>query len=308
MLNNATKNPPTLIGGLATPSIKISASVDWFSVTMPYDTILPKSPYLKHLDPRFEDMSPMHGYNRGRKYMDGRILLWHETRQEMGRHWIFSGQTLNRISEAGCVPAMLIKVMMEAGGKCSRIDLAVDCRDSGVDLKEIERLIDRGEFDATSRKFSRVTGIGGNAGHTIYIGSRQSEHCGRLYDKAAEQGIAGNWVRLESELKASKARNVARQIAEGGQKAVIRLAVGCMRGLIDFKNYKAWNDALSSEIEVIRAEPKGKVNTRKWLIETCAPVLGRMLEQENTDELWFEFLEAVRVERENYAGRVSESQ
>lgn len=306
-MSNAEKTPLTLIGGLDTPPMQISASIDWFAVTMPYDTVLPQSPYFKHLDPRFEELTGMHGYNRGRKYVDGRILMWHETRQEMGRHWIFSGQTLNRLAEAGCVPAVLVKIMTDAGGKCSRIDLAVDCKNSDIDLKEIEKLIDRGEFDATSRKFSRVTGIGGNAGHTIYVGSRQSEHYGRLYDKAAETGTAGKWVRLESELKASKARNVAHQIAQDGQKAVVRLAVGCMRGLIDFKGYKAWNDALTREIQVVRAEPKGKVNTKKWLIDTCAPVLGRMLEQENSDELWFEFLERVQKEREEYAGRVSES-
>lgn len=304
MVALSQKSPPTLIGGLDPLHPQISTCIDWFSCTMPYHADDPKSPYFKHFDERYEDLAGMHGYNRGRKYVDGRIMLYHETRQEMGRHWIFSGQTLNELAERGCVPFTLVAAFINAGAKSSRLDLAIDCRNTGLQLSKLEDLIAEGDYDASSRKFTRVTGIGDTAGHTIYIGSRQSEQCARLYDKGAESGIGGDWIRLETELKAARAHYAATRVAAGGSKTVSELAVGTLRGLIDFPSYDTWQDVLQRDKYMIPKSHKAQANTKEWLLNTVASTLGRILAREKDDQFWFRFLERVKHFREEYENRL----
>lgn len=301
-------NPPPLIGGLEPHSSKTSVCIDWFSVTLPYNADLPKSPYFAQFDERFEALGGMHGYNRGRKYADGRIMLYHETRQEMGKHWIFSGSTLNELAERGCVPFQLIKAYLAVGGKTTRLDLAVDCFNTGLSLDEMERLIKAGEIDASSRKFNRVNGIGSTPGHTIYVGSRQSEQCARLYDKGAETGKGGDWIRLETELKGERAQYAANMIAREGAKKAADLAVSVLRGLIDFPTYETWNEVLKRDKFMIPKSNKTQTNTKTWLLDTVASTLGRLLAREKNDEFWFKFLDRVKHFKEEYEMRLERSE
>lgn len=303
----AKTNPPPLIGGLDPRKSKTGVCIDWFSCTLPYHAEIPKSPYFAQFDERYEDLAGMHGYNRGRRYNDGRILLFHETRHEMGRHWIFSGSTLNELSERGCVPYQLIKAYIGAGGKATRLDLAVDCWDTGLSLDKIEALIKAGEFDASSRKFSRVNGIGDTPGHTIYVGSRQSEQCARLYDKAAETGKGGDWIRLETELKGERAQFAAAMIAREGARKTSDLAVSVLRGLIDFPGYDTWNEVLNRDKFMIPKSNKQQSNTKEWLLNSVASTLGRLLAKEKNDDFWFRFIDRVKHFREEYENRLQQS-
>lgn len=300
--------PQTLIGGLDPPNSKTSVCIDWFSCTLPYHAEIPKSPYFAQFDERFETLSGMHGYNRGRRYNDGRIMLYHETREEMGKHWIFSGSTLNELSERGCVPYQLMKVYLGAGGKATRLDLAVDCHNTGLSLDEIEALIKAGKYDASSRKFSRVTGIGDTPGHTIYVGSRQSDQSARLYDKAAETGKGGDWIRLETELKAERAQFAAALIAREGARKTADLAVSVLRGLIDFPDYETWNNVLQRDKFMIPKSNKQQTNTKEWLLNAVASTLGRILAREPNDDFWFRFLDRVKHFREEYERRMQKDE
>jgi phage replication initiation protein len=81
---------------------------------------------------------------------------------------------------------------------------------------------------------------------TVEIGKRVSDLFVRIYDKAAEQGISGQWVRVEIEAKRERARALVALVACDGLSAVASI----LRGYVDFKlpsgadsNKRRWETA-----------------------------------------------------------------
>lgn len=285
----ATKSgPPPLIGGPTPPTPLISACVDWISYTLPTGSLLPATPYSKALDMTWEPGHGMIGYKESRLYKDGRICLLSD-RADMGTHWIYSGSTLNNLAERGFMPWHILDQAFKAGAKFTRIDLAMDCKDTDLSLAELEAKLEAGEYDASVTKFSRVKGVGDNPGYTLYLGSRQSERMGRFYDKAAETKTEGNWIRLEIELKGSRAQFAATQIVNGTMKVLPTLTSGLLRGLIDFPDCAAWQQVHKGEIVVTGKSVKKTVNTKDWLMNSVARTIGRLLAREHDDTFWFDF-------------------
>lgn len=123
-----------------------------------------------------------------------------------------------------------------------RIDCAVDDKadtpEGGkLNLDEIRRTAALGNYVSKSRTFNSVVTREGfektsyvyddtgkmigyrhmkPVGKTLYFGSRGSNTYIRIYDKAAEQGVDGHWVRFEVELKQRNALYVVRHIMSDG--------------------------------------------------------------------------------------------
>lgn len=296
--------PQPLIGGLNPRGPRISCCIDWIALTLPNGVDEPQNVYTKALDTRFEATGGIHGYTEGRRYADGRIMLKNANRPEMGVHWIFAGSTLNNLAEVGCMPWHILKMYLDKGCNMTRLDLAIDCKNTKLDLDTLENFIKRKDIDATCSKFTRAAGLGDTPGHTIYIGSRQSERFARFYDKAAEQSIPGNWIRLEIELKADRANFAAKTIVDRGSQILTTFVPGVLRSLIDFPSYDAWNEIMRGEKVIVSKSQKHPVNTRKWLLETVASTLGRLLAREGDDAFWFEFQKRVFNYRDEYERRL----
>lgn len=108
----------------------------------------------------------------------------------------------------------------------SRIDIAMDDKPqdgkSGIlDLDTIIRKAELGEYISASRTKQTIREIvqfkGDNiSGRTIYFGSRKSTSYVRIYDKAAEQGVAGHWIRVEFEFKQETAMRIVNAICMTG--------------------------------------------------------------------------------------------
>lgn len=95
----------------------------------------------------------------------------------------------------------------------SRFDLSVDTHfDPPVTTLSRKMYVDAGHTKPPNgRKPRRELRVSSDGGSTLYIGARQSEQFGRLYDKGIEQGThePGHWWRWEVELKGSAAWNAA---------------------------------------------------------------------------------------------------
>lgn len=103
----------------------------------------------------------------------------------------------------------------------SRLDVAKDDKTGLLDLDEIMAKAERYEFVSTSRTRNTIREIvnfkGDNiVGRTLYFGSRKSSSYIRIYDKAAEQGVAGHWIRVEFEFKQATAMRIVNSIVELG--------------------------------------------------------------------------------------------
>jgi phage replication initiation protein len=100
----------------------------------------------------------------------------------------------------------------------SRLDVAMDDKDGINDLNEIIRKAFAREYVSQARNKNvikeNISYKGDEiSGRTIYFGSRTSSTYIRIYDKAAEQGVSGHWIRVEYEFKQENAMRVANSIA-----------------------------------------------------------------------------------------------
>lgn len=86
--------------------------------------------------------------------------------------------------------------------RITRCDLKIDLIDGGVSPNQFRKEYEAQYGDDTPRQFSFVKSRNGD---TVYLGSRSSERMMRVYDKAAEQGVRADWLRVEMEFKEGEA-------------------------------------------------------------------------------------------------------
>lgn len=110
-----------------------------------------------------------------------------------------------------------------ARGRITRADYALD--DFGQRLT-LERILEAERTGALVMRWQGLTMLqrrerGKVVGWTVYLGSRQSQAMVRIYDKSAEQGKPGPWVRFELETKSDLADRLAREYFDAGSSAII---------------------------------------------------------------------------------------
>lgn len=197
------------------------------------------------------------GYRKSLSF--GNIRVYCDGNDDMGVHIAMTGQgcrqyeNLCGIDSAELWP-FLLKLVLTQGGQVTRLDVAIDNVDGLLRLDSIRRSITDGQVRSRfkdAREINRYalrgprarahgsTGIGGASdqsdsrnGETIYFGSVSSRLQLRFYDKGAETGVDGHWVRAEFQLRAERATNAARLLV-GGMSAG-ELAFGVMNQYLAF--------------------------------------------------------------------------
>ncbi len=178
------------------------------------------------------------GYRKSLRF--GNICIYYAGRDDMGCHVEMSGQGCRQYEAQFDVNPWqeLFKTVLNANGNFTRLDLALDNIDGALNLKRIhdalrdhERQI-RTIFSDWSRYEKGSFRAGEKiTGETIYIGSTKSHIFFRIYDKAQETGIDGEWIRFEIEMRNNRAQEVARLF-------ISDIYVGCLAtGIIN--NYFA---------------------------------------------------------------------
>lgn len=201
----------------------------------------------------------MHGYTHAYSVCGGSgVVCWHPERADMGVHVVLPGSALAMLPEYGDIqvthyshdvghsdtvltPERLISIVLESGGRFSRLDVAQDT--SEVTIEQVASALWSGELVSRSHGMRKVENFSREddstdwqkSGATYYVGSRTSERLVRFYDKSAEQGVsvAGYtkpWVRCEVEFKKHAAQRAAEHIADGETIASLILST------IDFRS------------------------------------------------------------------------
>src|SRR5690606_38712081 len=135
------------------------------------------------------------------------ISIYYDGKEGMGIHLMLSGtgcrtweSTTNQTID------ILIKNIVDHGGKFSRLDLAID--DIGnkagdkpyFTVEKVKRMVKQGLVLSKFKSAISIEKItietGKTDGETIYFGSEKSRVRIRIYDKAREQGQTwGHWIR-----------------------------------------------------------------------------------------------------------------
>jgi len=305
-VNTQKKPPPTCNTGVEKKSL--SQRIHWLEVTFKSENEkkLPDS-----LPKEGIECYPLHGYNSGLKFPDGRMEFTHTNRPDMGLHIQWDGGSLDALS----FPALeLVKFLHSVGAKFTRIDLANDA--IGYNLKaETATEFVTAERKAKQREAeNKKKGIKNEArekgficrskknpcwfdptfgGWTQYLGTNASEiHC-RIYDKAAELGIVADYTRVELVCRAGRAQKAAEAIIRGVDFRSL------VAGYVQFPHWLEWQQIMVADAVALPAEKK-ETATDLWLLNQCAKTLARRLDELGDDELWFKFLEQVKANRAGF--------
>lgn len=150
----------------------------------------------------------------------------------------------------------------------TRIDGALDIRDSGANIKEFFDAWERGDMRSHVTSGHLIKSGDKNApAYTAYIGSRTSPRMLRVYDKGKETGDGGDWTRVEIEVKKPHAAMFARQIAEWG---INRAVISQIKTFLPGSGFD-WFDSALETAEPLPSEHIGRKATKgqRWLYEVA---------------------------------------
>lgn len=211
-----------------------------------------------------KEIRPLPNYTHGLEFGNGARVFWHHTRMEMGRHIIFSGSCCDIIGDS---LRECLQYAQSKSFKITRLDLAVDIRNTNLSIKHGISLVERGEVKTHART-APIIKDGMGAGVTLQIGKRGSAQFVRIYDKAAEMGVDGTWIRVETQYGDRKATKALETYLRGTSVRAL------VRGFVDFPTWRKWQCILEhAAVSVVYT--KTDTNTRKWLLGTVAKSIAR---------------------------------
>lgn len=198
--------------------------IDWFAWTLKV-TDPDEALHLSGLDslPFAPASGGVMGYKKSKRC--GNITIYYDGSEGMGCHVSMSGQGCRQFEAYKAHNACWYRLFVQlssVGASFTRIDLAVDNVDGGLDLDLLEKSIDekqvRSRFKSGHKhiNFSFTdTPSKKDEGRTIYLGSPQSRLKIRFYDKAAQYDINSHWVRCEIQCMAERATEAVKHLMKG---------------------------------------------------------------------------------------------
>lgn len=139
----------------------------------------------------------------------------------------------------------------------SRIDLACDCHDEDpLDYDKILHATDRGHYVCLASDVRWICG----SELCIYFGSPKSARMLRIYDKAAEQGIDGKWIRLELQLRNDAAMSIWLTHITCPDLTIGQIYTGNLRNFLRFVSVPRGEDIAQIKL----AGNTGRLNTVRW--------------------------------------------
>lgn len=242
----------------------------------------------------------VNGYNMGIQWAFGAMCLWHTEKPAMGTHFILSGKPLAALHNEGYDAVWLANRFTQSGANLTRIDLALDIYDSGLPKPdEMYYKFKNGEKKGRTRNASLIDRT--DTGSTFYAGSWHSDRFYRYYNKAAEQGLKTDWMRLELVNKASYARSFQVYFA---QNPTVSFAQSVFRGTIKaMANFdiEQWKAVLEGEAQKLSLPQHIGGKTREWILTQVASAITRVMVDENSDDIWNDLTVEVsrRIEEHN---------
>lgn len=216
--------------------------VDWVSVT--YEPAVELQQVLDTWAPENEQQPwsidvGAYGYKGCKKRDD--IKVYHDGFAHMGIHVQVSGDGCRQVEAEGLIPqedwqAWFKTMLAESPSKFSRIDIAFDSYSGSFTVKDIKRkgmqgLLVTGWKKKKSLELAERDLTTGECTGEGYVLGKGSNTQVIFYDKGAESGEGGPWVRVELRMKGKNAQELAQHLAEHGLKGI----AGILKRYVDVK-------------------------------------------------------------------------
>lgn len=246
-----------------------------------------------------EPHPPLYGYRNGVRNKDsGAVHLSNPHHEAMGNCVQCGGAALLALETITGAPSW--KALIEAGVepcKVTRIDIAIDVLGSPIGAGQVLKALEQGLAKTRFKAWRRIKGGGDDTGDTLYIGGRESTRQIRIYDKAAEQGLALNWWRFEMQFTEERAAQVWNAIkVYEDMPELLPFACSLLASMLDFPEWAGWQRLLGSNMIYEWEEvPRAVTDTEAWLMSQVAPTFRKAYDRDGD----WRFLEAFidRVKR-----------
>jgi DNA relaxase NicK len=253
-------------GVLVTPPLKLSEHLDWIELTYPILAKAIPQMYPEHWQTNAVQCKPLFGYNNAVRYEDGRLEMWHSEQKSMGFHVSIPAQAIQALHEDDL---WLLEYFITNGAKITRLDCAVDVLDYPLPFDELWKLAQNDEFECRLRKDPQRTHET-KRGDTIYFGRMKSSVFTRFYDKAAEQKQSGDWTRIETVFRHSRANNAAKLMVK--RKLTTRQMIA---GHVNLPRLQWWRDVMACEAVKTRVDPSMHDKRLDWLMNSVPSALAK---------------------------------
>lgn len=293
-LSNKGGNDPLKITPLESPAIAIN--LDWLRYTARYDPSIAESDNLRIALPRFSEFAltgESHGNGRGftdaQKLTIG-VIHWHKTNHKQGVSVELTGRDLGASRAVHIADEALLAHITAIAGHISTMDSAIDVYCHKAQPLDIMRAQKRGTLKTTVRSigiFQSSQKRGGKwyPADTVYIGDPSSERQIKIYDKAAQLKIDGDWIRVEMRWRGKYARAAHIAMLNGGIEETTRAAVLSMVDL----DVQWWRTATYGALTKIEPIHRPETKTLEWLMGTVYNTLERELSKPHGDVLLEKF-------------------
>lgn len=225
----------------------------------------------------------MNGYASRVAVLGTGFVCWNVDRLEMGVHVVLPSSALQRWAAISGVPVLdFLYDMRSRGAVFTRVDIAQD-----TDAVSMDRVIAAYENGLIVTKLQSEQVIDGRkrgkpAGKTLYVGNRSGRRYVRLYDKAAEQGVEGTWVRCEVEFKREHAQTAVDHLLSGADARELLLST------IDFREldnpevkrrsrcdwWQAWVEVAETVTFPVRKAAAAVADSMAWVVKAVVPTLA----------------------------------
>lgn len=215
------------------------------------------------------------GYNQADWLSTGGVIRWHESRPQQRAMIEHSGRSCAALKAAltgaglerwGAYAEYVLIVMR---GRFTRADIALDLRDTGITVSQFVRWREQSLIGYGYRYHERIQSSG--RGDTLYLGARASERRLRVYNKAAQLGEDGDWIRVEAQFRGMWAQQFGDYLLQDDAEAMSGAIRAAMGGYVppDIQKY------LDIALPIPAPRHEGDSNSLKWIREVVYKSLLR---------------------------------
>jgi len=254
----------------------VSVSLDWLAFTVK-DTVAYDWGAVGFYE---SDVTPIRGYNVGRRHASGARVYHNMQRDDMGAHVVLDGTALGNLAVACDSSFELLDWYLTGDAKPSRVDIAVDMVGTGLSVDRLKRAHDERHAVTRARRIAYTTEKRDHklSGAGLYVGSTKNRSklvC--IYDKGLESGEfdLSQWLRAELRVYGEYAQNACSSIKSSPDRE--GLAMGMLRSVVDYPSIGEWSSAVDAPLSKIPPRTTKDTKPQKWLINTVAPVIAREL-------------------------------
>ena len=272
---------------MLTSETEIKATIDWYSYTTDSPKYHPQST-MKCV----ELAHGLYGYTNGVKFLDGRIELVNPGQPKMRTHVQYSGSALSYGYENYHLSPFDVIALEPINQRVRRIDVALDIKPGSIDIASLARMTDKRHYISKATKATYYKTLQ-QEGETLYVGAPTSKLRLKVYDKAAEQGLDGDWTRIELQVRGEQAQTLRDRIVSADNGVAI--IAPTIRAYCDYPESREYQQVLGNKsIELSPPQPS-ETDTRAWLLTTVISALSSELAKDENGKFTAKWQTALRL-------------